>query len=462
MKYCTLCGKEMDDDSLFCTGCGHRLESAAEPDQTVNEPAVAFTDIPPSEPSASAPPPASQPANTQPMASAFEVAHTAATAFTDIPLGEPTASAPPPASQFANTQPMAAVFESAHTAAPPLPYRGVFPEAEPVDEPLPKIKNKREPRVHTGERKHLYTFLNTGMGLILTLLLLCTAALLSTITPLFFDYNNLMNVIKQCALFSLLAIAATLTTRANGLDLSIGPCIAMSSVVIAQTMLMGGSAVSGVLLAASAALLLGLINGFAVVFFKTPALIVTLASGLVVGGVSTAFTQGHMISAQFSGKIAYFASTSIIGVLALLGAAFVLGFLYHLLTRAGKPVADRDKTRSNVSYMFAYLASAEIAAAVGFILLVRFQTAAAATDLQYTAFIIFVYALLTASRVLDNKFAPVLFALVPGIIWGLLSNVFSLWGVYSFYQPVVYSALALLCLMIALLSHYQSKKNALE
>ncbi len=429
MNFCTQCGKEADDDALFCTGCGHRLNSTSETDQALSgQTAATFADMPLSEP----------------------------------PVSEPPASEPPTVPQFANTQPMASAFESAHTAAPPLPYRGVFPEAEPIEEPAHKIKNRRSPRMHTGEKKLPYTFLNTGMGLILTLLLLCTAVFLSVITPLFFDYNNLMNAIKQCALFALIAIAATLTIRAGGLDLSIGPCIAMSSIVIAQTMLMGGSAVSGALLAASAALVLGLINGFAVVFFKTPALIVTLASGLVVGGVNTAFTQGHMISAQFSGKIEYFASTSIIGVLALLGAAFVLGFLYHMLTRAGKPFSDREQTHSNVSYMLAYLASAEIAAAVGFILLVRFQTATSATDLQYTAFIIFVFALLTASRVLDNRFAPVLFALVPGIIWGLLSNVFSLWGVFSYYQPVVYSALALICLMVALLSRFQSKKNAIE
>ena len=425
MKYCTHCGKDSDDDALFCTVCGQRLMETPQPEATAYAEAV--------------------------------------TSFSDIPASDPLTDSPPmTASQFTNAQPMAPAFQGASQAAPPLPYRGVFPEAEPVDEPVYTTKNKKNTRPQIGETIRPHTFVNTGMGLILALLLVCSAVFLSVITPQFFAYNNLMNAVKQCALFSLIAIAATLTTRAQGLDLSIGPCMAMSSVVIAQTMLLGGSAVSGVLLAASAALLLGLINGFAVVFFKTPAFIVTLASGLVVGGVSTALTQGQMLSAQFTGRIEYFGSTSIVGILALLGTVFILGFLYHLLTRIGKPLAERDSTHTTVSYMFAYLASAEIAAAAGFVLLVRFQTATSAADLQYTAFIIFVFALLTSSRVLDNKFAPVLFALVPGIVWGLISNVFHLWGVYSFYQPVAYSALALICLMIALLSRHRSKKNIAE
>lgn len=419
MQYCTHCGKETDDGASFCTDCGHRLTGASQPDELVY----------------------------------------GVTSFSDIPADDPLSASPPPTtSQLTNTQPMPAAFQSVSPAAPAMPYRGVFPEAEPAEEPV--IKSKKKPRLY--EKTHPHTFLNTGMGLILSLLLVCSAVFLSIITPTFFEADTLMNAVKQCALFSLIAIAATLTTRAGGLDLSIGPCMAMSAVVIAQTMLLGGSAVSGALLAASAALLLGLINGIAVVFLKAPAFIVTLASGLVVGGVSTAFTQGQLLSAQFTGRIEYFGSTSIVGILALLGTALILGFLYHLLTKIGKPLADRDPSHTTLTYIFAYLASAEIAAAVGFVLLIRFQTATSAADLQYTAFIIFVFALVTSSRVLDNRFAPVLFALIPGIVWGLISNVFHLWGVYDYYQPVVYSVIALICLLIAMLSRTSGRKKRAE
>lgn len=434
MIYCTYCGREMNDDAFFCTGCGHRLESS-QPDSSFSEQTAAtFTDTPIANPPADEASQASASfTNTQPMASAF--------------YGTTPAAAP---------MPYRGVFPEAEPAATPLPYRGVFPEAEPTDEPITEIKEKKEKRRHR-EKTYTPTFLNTGMGLVLVLVLLCTAVFLCVITPFFFVDVNLINVIKQCALFSVIAVAVVLTARTGGPDLSIGPCIAMSAVIIAQTMLAGGSAISGVLLAASAALVLGLINGFAVVFFRTQALIITLASGLVVSGITTALTQGNIISAQFSGNIDYFASTSIIGILTLLGAALLLGFLYHFFTRAGKPFEEREPKIFPLSYVFAYLASAETAAAAGFVLLVRFQTAAATADLSYTAFVIFVFALLTASRALDNRFAPVLFALVPGIIWGLMSSVFNLWGVYSYYQPIVYSAITLLCLMVAKLSRRQRK-----
>lgn len=452
MSYCMHCGKEISGDAQYCTGCGHRnadmpaeyaaFSGAAAGDVLgtgiAGQAAAPFSDMP------------------------AQAAQTAAP-FSDMPADGTHPGAPEPApASFSGAAAGGAMSQSIADAAvfepaTPAPYRGVFPEAEPYEQPVKKEKGRKAARPRAGAHPHSFTFLDTGMGLVLALVLLCAVVFLSVIAPQFFTDSNLMAVVKQCALFSLLAIAATLTTRAGGPDLSIAPCIGMSAVIIAQTILMGGSTLSGVLLAASAALVLGLINGFAVVFFKTPALIVTFASGVMVSGVSMALTQGRMLSVTFSQNVTTIASSGVSGILALLGAAFLLGFLYHLLTKAGRPFAERRSP--SISYMFAYLASAEIAAAAGFILLVRLQTVSAAADIQVLTFVIFVYALLTACRALDNRFAPVLFALVPGIIWGLLSGVFSLWGVYAYYQPVITGVLTLICLMLALLSRHERKRN---
>ncbi len=408
MKYCTQCGKEMNDDTLYCTGCGHKLPGVSEPQNAFfGQAAAVFSDVPENGSS------------------------------TGSPLQDSAAYIPSPSIPS---------YEAAS-----LPYRGVFPEAEPEEE-----KKTAKP-VHP--HKHASTFKNTGLGLILCFVLLCAAVFIGVITPRFFDDVNIMNMIKQCGLFALIAIAAVLTSRAGGIDLSIVPCISLSGIIIARTMLTGGSVMSGVLLSASAALLLGLINGFATVMFKKSALIVTFASGMAVSGINLALTQGQLFGAAFSGRTVYFADTSVIGIIALLGAAFVLAFVFHLLTKTGRPFSEREEKTAPVSYMFAYLASAEIAAAVGFVLLVRTRSAVSSLDIGAFAFVIFVYALLTSSRLFDNRVMPMLVALTAGIIWGIVSSVFTLWGVYSYYQPIVYSSLALICLLVSFISRYERRKT---
>lgn len=446
MVYCMQCGKEMNDDALFCTECGNRLESP--------EPAHIEARGPACDPQimdASAAQPVELPTHIEPPEPTCDPVMSQSA---DLSLnGEAQTS------MFASmAPPMAAQYEAAQPAPyPPLPYRGVFPEAEPIEPESSKAYDKNRKAISSmyssGPRVH--TFVNTGVGLILIFVLLSATAILGVVTPMFFDYMNMMNVLKQCSTYALIAMAVVLSMRAKGIDLSIGPMMGMSAAIIAQTMLLGSPLLNGVLLAAAAALVLGLINGFAAAFLKVPAVIVTLVSGIVVSGISMALTQGQMLAVIFSDRVQAYGGESPIGILALLGAVFVFAFLYNLLSRTGRPLFDRDKERTLISYIFAYVASAAIAAAAGFALLVRLQTATLTLGMGYEVYIVFVFALLTASKALDNRFVPALIALVPAVIWGALTNIFALWGVITYYQPVVYGGLALIALMAAFVCRYE-------
>jgi len=46
---------------------------------------------------------------------------------------------------------------------------------------------------------------------------------------------------------------------------------------------------------------------------------------------------------------------------------------------------------------------------------------------------------------------------VPAVIWGALTNIFALWGVIAYYQPVVYGGLALICLLVAFICRYDKR-----
>ncbi len=445
------CGKELNDDAVFCTECGNRLKPPDSPEPVQIETTESACD-----------PVMSQSAYMQ-----SEEPMIAAHIEDPEPTCDPVMSqaAQPPLiseAQSATFSAMASPPIASHFEAPPvpynpLPYRGVFPEAEPMEPSSSKVnaRNRKAITSMYSSGPRMYTFLNTWLGLILIFTLLGATAILGVVTPMFFEYANLMNVIKQCGIFALIAMAVVLSMRARGIDLSIGPMMGMSAAIIAQTMLMGSPLLNGVLLAAAAALVLGLINGFAAAFLKIPAVILTLVSGIVVGGVNMALTQGQILAVTFSARVQAYGVESPIGVLALLGAVFVFVFLYNLLSRTGRPMFDRQKERALISYIFAYVASAGIAAAAGFVLLVRLQTAMPTLGTGYEAYIVFVFALLTSSKTLDNRFAPALIALVPAVIWGVLTNIFGLWGVISYYQPVVYGGLALVFILVAFVCRYE-------
>ncbi len=421
MLYCMHCGNELSDGTVFCTKCGNKLTPIEQ---------VEF-------------------AGAETIQSSCDPVKADKKTLTGGLHAMMPSSSPLPTDDR---------FEEAQSAAPdPMPYCGVFPEAEPVEPPSSKVyeRNRKAVSLMYSGSPRIYTFQNTGLGLILIFVLLGVTAILGVVTPMFFNAANLMNVVKQCGVYALVAMAVVLSMRARGIDLSIGPMMGMSAAIIAQTMLMGSPLINGVLLAAAAAMVLGLVNGFVVSFLKAPAVITTLVSGVVVGGVSIALTQGQMRAVTFSERVQAYASESPVGVLALLGTAFVFALFYNILSRTGLSLFDRKNERPFISYIFAYVVSAEIAAAAGFVLLVRLQTVTPALGMGYEAFIVFVFALLTASRAFDNRFVPALIALVPAMIWGALTNIFALWGVVTFYQPVVYGALALVCLAVAFICQYE-------
>jgi len=185
-----------------------------------------------------------------------------------------------------------------------------------------------------------------------------------------------------------------------------------------------------------------------------PGVIVTLASGIAVGGVSMALSQGQMLAVTLPPKVSAYAENPM-GLLILLAVVFVFVYLYNLISNTGRGLFGREKDRVVISHVFSYVVSAQIAAAAGFVLLVRLQTAMPTLGSGYETYIVFVFAILMMSKGLDNRFVPVLIALVPAMIWGVLTNIFALWGVIAYYQPIIYGGLALISLVFAFICRYE-------
>ncbi len=95
--------------------------------------------------------------------------------------------------------------------------------------------------------------------------------------------NNLLNIVRQTASISVMAVAMTYVIATAEIDLSIGSVAGLSSVVAAIAIAHFGT-VAGILAGLAVGLVVGAINGALVSLLKVPSFLITLGMlGLVLG-----------------------------------------------------------------------------------------------------------------------------------------------------------------------------------
>ena len=135
-------------------------------------------------------------------------------------------------------------------------------------------------------------------GLILALFLLCL--ILSLVSPYFLTQRNLLNVLVQSSINTVLAVGMTFVIISGGIDLSVGSALALTGVVMTVTAAGGVGAPAAMLLGTLTALGLGGLNGLAVVRMKIPAFIVTLGTLSIARGLAFVVAGGKTIQVPLS------------------------------------------------------------------------------------------------------------------------------------------------------------------
>ena len=126
------------------------------------------------------------------------------------------------------------------------------------------------------------------------LMLLVVIAAASALSPFFFTTRNLGNVLSQTAVIAVLAIAQLLVIVTRGIDLSVGSTVALAAVVGALVFESVPSGPLVVLVMLGTGLLVGTVNGVALVWGRLPhPFIVTLATLSVAHGLALWLSGGQ-------------------------------------------------------------------------------------------------------------------------------------------------------------------------
>jgi ribose/xylose/arabinose/galactoside ABC-type transport system permease subunit len=109
-------------------------------------------------------------------------------------------------------------------------------------------------------------------------------SLFALLQPAFLGPDNLVGILRQVAIVGIMAGAMTFVIMTGGVDLSVGPVLALSGLVSVLALDAGLALPVALLLALLLGLAIGLMNGALVAFAGLPAIIVTLAMLSIVRG----------------------------------------------------------------------------------------------------------------------------------------------------------------------------------
>ncbi|MBI4050920.1 MAG: ABC transporter permease [Elusimicrobia bacterium] len=165
------------------------------------------------------------------------------------------------------------------------------------------------------------------------------SAILSLLSPYFLTADNLINVVRQTAVNTLLATGMTLVILSGGIDLSVGSILALSSCTAALCLKAGWGTFAGIGVGIGIGGICGAANGILISYLRIPPFIATLGMMSIARGLALVLTQGYPVFG-FSESFTFLGAGSLGGflpmpILIMLSVVLVFHFILQY-TRLGR------------------------------------------------------------------------------------------------------------------------------
>jgi ribose transport system permease protein len=326
------------------------------------------------------------------------------------------------------------------------------------------------------QRMSLSTFIMRYNAIII-LIILCIVA--SCLSPLFLSKTNIFTLLRQQVPYLIIAMGVLIVIITAGIDLSVSSVTAVSSIVVAYSMLKWGLADGGldtwgaVALGVCTGALFGAVNGFLVAKLRMPAFIVTLAMMYAGLGIAYIITKGNtlMLEAKSGGyaDLVGFATgtTRLLGIPYSVLFAFAIVIIFYFLmkyTTYGRMIYAIGSNESAVQLaginskkylFFTYLLCGTLCGIAGVIVTSRSGNASALTaSVDYNMSTIAGVVIGGAS--LMGGEGTVVMTVIGVFIIAVIGNIMNLVNLASYPQMVVKACVIILAVLLKSLS---SKKR---
>ncbi|KRP68026.1 ABC transporter permease [Pseudomonas orientalis] len=278
----------------------------------------------------------------------------------------------------------------------------------------------------------------------------------------FLTASNLSNIARQVSINAIIAVGMTCVILTGGIDLSVGPVMALSGTLTAGLMVAGlppGLAIGAGMLVGVA---FGIGNGLFVAYLHMPPIIVTLATMGIARGLGLMYTDGYPISG-LPEWFAVFGRASVFGIqvpILIMLLTYLVAYVLLQHTRIGRYIyaiggneeaVRLSGVRAARFKLLVYGISGLTAAIAGLVLTSRLMSgqpnAGVSFELDAIAAVVLGGASIAGGR------GVIVGTLLGAMLLGVLNNGLNMLGVSPYVQSVIKGAIILLAIFISRQRH---------
>ena len=288
--------------------------------------------------------------------------------------------------------------------------------------------------------------------------LLVLIIVMTIASPSFLNVTNIFNILKQNAVYGVLAVGMTFVIVTGGIDLSVGSIVAITACFATKLAQDGTTLPVGVamLVGLLVGLACGVFSGFFIAYTGVPAFIDTLATQQIARGIVYVFTDGRPITGvSDSYKYIGSAAWGVVPVMVVIYALFLVAGTFLLkYSKYGRHVyaVGGNKRAALVSGInvkrtefLVYVICGICAAVGGLMLSSRVQTGQPAGGEGYEMEAITAAVIGGAS--LSGGKGTIFGSFIGLLVVAILTNGLDLLNVSSYYQEIIKGVIILLAVL---------------
>ena len=280
-----------------------------------------------------------------------------------------------------------------------------------------------------------------GILLILVLLFIISAVINSN----FLKPQNLINILKQISVVTIIACGETMLIVSGMIDLSAGLVCTMSACFSAGVLASTGSIALTFAVGIGLGMAAGWLNGFLITRYKLQPFIATLAMTNIAQGVTQIYTNGQAVGGVE--KIRFLGQGNLLGipmpVIVMLVAVGVIAYLMKSTTLGVRIYAIGGNEKATVasginvnrSKRVIFTISGALVGLAGVVLMSRLMSGQPSVGAGYEFDAI--TAVIVGGTSFSGGIGTVTGALIGSIIVGLINNILNLLHVSTQYQLIV-------------------------